>query len=174
MNLWRKFKELNSGDATPGFTKFTTLYVMPLVIATGAFGLWYISEILDSTLSDYGYVRAKVKELEFREHSNKKPVETIRTDFYLIIYEGEVFIKKNIGQEPFDKISKALNTGDSIEIYFSNMHIKELRKGEEVLISFSAELERHKRGRIVISFFFFCFLIWYLSRIYRYRKYGTI
>lgn len=176
MNLWDRLRELNSTDAMPGFTKFMTRYVMPLIIIGCGYGYWYVGKLLNSPLSEFTNVNTAINEVELRKRSNNKPVETIYTDLYLTTIDGRELHKKNIGGHSAAQISNNLSTGVVVEIFYDSPTgiIKELRLNGEPLISFQAELETHRRGRIIIALFFFGFLFWYLSRMYRYRKHGSI
>jgi hypothetical protein len=87
MNFW--FKKLKSTDATPGFTKFTTLYIMPIMIIGCGYGFWYVEKLLDSTLSEFKNVKTLIRDFKLQERSNNKLVETIYTDLYLTTSQGQ-------------------------------------------------------------------------------------
>jgi hypothetical protein len=176
MNLWNKLKELNSTDYTPRWTKFMTKYIMPLVIIGCGYGYWFVGELLNSKLSEFSKINTSINKVEFHERSNNKPVETIYTDVYLTTVDGLELHKRNISEFSINQLSNNLTSDEEVEIFYDQRTkvIKELRLNNEPLISFQSELENHRRGKIVIAVFFFGFLFWYLSRMYRYRKYGTI
>ncbi len=176
MKLWNKFKKLNSTDRSPGLTKFLTKYVMPLMIIACGYGFCYVGELMNSTLSDYSYVKTSVGKIEFQERSNNKAIETIHWDLYLTTTEGLNLHKKNIRENSLEKLLINLASNEIVDIFYESQTgiIKELRKNGEPLISFQKGQETNRRGRIMLAIFFFGFLFWYLSRMYRYRKYGTI
>lgn len=76
MKLWNTIKKLNSGDRTSRFTKFSTIYIMPLAIMSCAFGFWYTSKILDLTLTDFASSNSLIEEYILEQGSNSKQIET--------------------------------------------------------------------------------------------------
>jgi len=175
MKLWKTLRDLNSGDATPGWTKFMTFYIMPLFIIGCGYGYWYFGKILNSTLSDFSTVTTNLTEIWLDERSNNKEIETIYTDLYLTTIEGLKLQKKDIGDHSVFMI-KSITKDERVELFYDHQNgiIKEMRLNDEPIISFQAELESHRRGRIMLLLFFFGFLLWYGFRMYRYRKYGMI
>lgn len=147
MNLWNKLKELNSTDATPGWTKVMTIYVMPLVIVGCGYAYWFVGELLNSSLSEFSKITTSISNFELQERSNNKPVETIYTDLYLTTKDGIELHKKNVGGYSAERISNDLTPKETVEIFYDprTKLIKELRLNNQPLISFQSELETHKK-----------------------------
>lgn len=71
MKLWDSLKHLNSGDLTPAWTKFNTLYFMPLAIIALAVGFFFVQFKMIKDLSEFEKLKTLVPGMKFELNRNK-------------------------------------------------------------------------------------------------------
>lgn len=173
--IFKKIKEIITRDDNPRWTRFVTYYIMPPAIVLFFWGAFdtvkQIDKVTSSNNSRYGIVTS----IRRYDYSSRK-----KKEYSLLFQLNRRSHVYNISSVHFrsNKLAGKLNIGDRCSLKFVSYRgikrVCSLSVNGQQLLTKEQYISNLLKIKYVTFFFTILFLVWFCSRVYRYRRYGRL